>query len=253
MSSMPGMAGMAMPTDTGTASSSAGYTLRLATTSAAPNTATVLRFAITDPQGMPLTHYEVDQTKKLHLYLIRTDLTGYQHLHPTLAADGSWSVPVTFAQPGDYRVVADFTVATSSGPAAHVLGAPLTVTGTWAKQPLPAPAAATTVDGYTVNVAGTVTAGTASPLVMRITRDGKPVTDLRPYLGVWAHLSAFRAQTLAFTHLHPTQQPMSGMAMDSPQLLQFKAELPTSGNYRVFIQFQTGGSLHTAAVTLAAR
>ncbi|MGV9242332.1 hypothetical protein [Streptomyces sp. NPDC003710] len=32
--------------------------------------------------------------------------------------------------------------------------------------------------------------------------------------------------------------------------LYFHAELPTSGNWRLFLQFQTGGTLHTAALTL---
>ncbi|MEK8109242.1 hypothetical protein NKG94_40115 [Micromonospora sp. M12] len=36
----------------------------------------------------------------MHLIVVRRDLTGYQHLHPTMAKDGTWSVPLTLAQPG---------------------------------------------------------------------------------------------------------------------------------------------------------
>ena len=253
-SSMTGMTGMAgTTTDTGTTASSGGYTLKLATATAKPATPTTLTFTIDGPDGMPVTDYVVDQTKKLHLYLIRTDLRGFQHLHPTLAADGTWSIRTTLPAAGTYRLVADFTVRPRGRDITHILGAPLTVTGSWRPQPTPAPSSSVTADGYTVEASRTLKAGTESPLTVRLTRGGKPVTDLQPYLGVWAHLSAFRSGTLAFAHLHPTEQPMSGMAMDSPDPLQFRAELPTAGTYRVFVQFQTGGKLHTAAITLQAR
>lgn len=249
--SMSGMAGMAgMTTDTGTAASSGGYTLKLATATAKPATPTTLTFTIDGPDGMPVTDYVVDQTKKLHLYLIRTDLTGFQHVHPALAADGTWSIRTAFAAAGRYRLVADFTVRPAGSDVTHILGAPLTVTGSWRRQPTPAPSSSVTVDGYTVEATGRLQAGTESALTVRLTRGGQPVTDLQPYLGVWAHLSAFRAGTLAFAHLHPTERPMSGMGMDSPDPLRFKAELPSAGTYRVYVQFQTGGALHTAGLTL---
>src|SRR5918999_3449954 len=46
--------------------------------------------------------------KRLHLILARRALTGFQHLHPRMAADGTWVAPVTIAEPGDYRLFADF-------------------------------------------------------------------------------------------------------------------------------------------------
>ena len=252
MSGMDGMSTMPHTGDTGTAASSGGYTLTLAASTAPLRTQTTLSFTVTGPTGQPVTDYVVDQTKKLHLYVIRTDLVGYQHLHPSLGADGTWSTPVTFHQPGKYHVVADFTTATEGARATHVLGAPLSVPGDWAQTPLPAPADRVQVDGYGVTFAGTLHAGTDSPVTVRILKDGKAVTRLQPYLGVWAHLSAFQQGTLAFTHLHPMQQPMTGMTMESPRALTFKADLPRAGNYRVFVQFQANGVLHTAALTVRA-
>lgn len=251
-SGMAGMAGMAGSTDTGTAASAGGYTLRLTTTTAKPNTPTTVAFTISGPDAMPVTDYTTDQTKKLHLYLIRTDLTGFQHLHPTMTADGVWSIRTTFPEPGAYRVVADFTPRTGATPTTRVLGAPLTVAGRWQPRPTPPVTTSTTVDGYTVTAAGTLTAAADSPMRIRITRGGNTVTNLQPYLGVWAHLSAFHAGSLALAHMHPTQQPMSGMTMDSPDPLSFQADLPAAGIYRVYVQFQTDGVLHTAALTLAA-
>ena len=252
MSGADGMSGMPHTEDTGTTASSGGYKLKLATPTAPLRKPATLSFTVTGPNGKPVSHYVVDQTKKLHLYVIRTDLAGYQHLHPSLAADGGWSTPITFRQPGDYHVVADFTTATGGVRTTHILGAPLRVAGDWTKTPLPAPAGDVNVDGYTVTVAGTLNAATDSPMMVRILQDGQAVTNLQPYLGVWAHLSTFRENTLAFTHLHPRQQPMTGMTMDSPSALTFTADLPHAGRYRVFVQFQTDGIVHTAALTVRA-
>lgn len=253
MSGMPGMGGMhgmhmGTAADTGTTATAGGYTLQLATATAVPETATTVSFTIAGPDGRPVTDYVVDQTKKLHLYLIRTDLTQFQHVHPTLAADGTWSVRTTFDQPGTYRVVADFVTAEGGTDATHVLGAPLTVSGSWQPRPVPAPTLTTTVDGYTLQAEGTLTAGAESTVTVRITRGGAPVRDLQPYLGVWAHLSAFHAGDLAFAHLHPTAEPGAGGT--NPDPLQFVADLPATGTYEVYVQFQTGGVLHTAALTL---
>ena len=252
MDGMNGMSGMTATVDTGTFASSGGYALTLATPTAGPNSPTTLAFRILGPDGTPVIDYVVDQTKKLHLYLIRTDLTGFQHLHPTLASDGVWSISTQFATPGAYRLVADFTVKRDGQDVTHILGAPLKVTGAWTPQAIPPPASTVTVDGFTVTAVGTLKAGRRAPLAIRIARGSEPVTDLQPYLGVWAHLSAFRAGTLAFAHLHPTEQPMSGMAMGNPEPLRFNAELPTPGTYRVYVQFQIGGVLHTAALALPA-
>lgn len=36
----------------------------------------------------------------MRFYLVRSDLTGYQHVHPTMAAGGVWTAP------GSYHVYA---------------------------------------------------------------------------------------------------------------------------------------------------
>ena len=42
------------------------------------------RFRIVDCNGEAVRDFEPEQTKKLHLIVVRTDLTGYEHLHPAL-------------------------------------------------------------------------------------------------------------------------------------------------------------------------
>ncbi|MFD7199052.1 hypothetical protein [Streptomyces sp. NPDC059893] len=87
----------------------------------------------------------------------------------------------------------------------------------------------------------------AHPLTVSIAEDGKPVTDLEPYVVAYAHLTAFHEGDAAFAHLHPTTK-VSGD--NGGPFLSFRAELPTSGNWRLFLQFHTGGKLHTAALAL---
>jgi hypothetical protein len=63
------------------------------------------------------------------------------------------------------------------------------------------------------------------------------------YLGTYAHLTAFHEADMAF--------PEDGGDGDpGGPGLSFHAELPKPGNRRMFLRFQTGGELHTAALTL---
>ena len=82
--------------------------------------------------------YITEQTKKLHLYVVRTDLAVFRHLHPTMADDGTWSAPVTLPEAGDYRVVAEFVARDEGGDGDFiVLGESKTVPGPWEPRPCP--------------------------------------------------------------------------------------------------------------------
>jgi hypothetical protein len=218
----------------GLAVSDNGLTLRLARTSAQPGKALQLRFRIVDRTGATVRDFDVEHTKRMHFIVVRRDMTGFQHLHPTQAADGSWSVPVTLRDAGSYRVFADFSV--KGRP--HTLADDLTVDGTVRSQQLPAPVKRVTVDGLRVDLTETAgRAGAESRLGFDVTRDGKPV-KVQQYLGAKGHLVALRQGDLAFLHVHPDANS-----------LKFMAEFPTAGAYRLFLQFQTDGRVHTAAFT----
>jgi hypothetical protein len=53
-----------------------------------------LRFRIVNEHGRAVRDFDVEHTKRMHLIVARRDLTGFQHLHPTMAADGTWSAPL---------------------------------------------------------------------------------------------------------------------------------------------------------------
>ncbi|MCX5084068.1 hypothetical protein [Streptomyces sp. NBC_00401] len=242
------MPGMDMAGGNGLSDTQDGYRLTSKEATLPSGKQTTYRFTVTGPDSKPVTDFALDQTKRMHFYAIRSDLTGFQHIHPALATDGAWSADLASLAPGSWRLFASFTPDAGSGKGKDfVLSRTLTVPGNATKTALPAATSTAEVDGYTVTVKGNPMAGMAHPLTVSVSKHGKPVTDLQPYLDTYAHLTAFHEGDAAFAHLHPTTKVTGDHG--GPDLA-FHAELPTSDNWRLFLQFKTGGTLHTAALTL---
>jgi hypothetical protein len=219
----------------GLAVSEHGLTLELARRTAPQGRRFALGFRIADGRGRTVRAFDVEHTKRMHFIVVRRDMTGFQHLHPTENADGSWSLPVKLPEAGSYRVFADF----SAGHKTYTLASDLGVDGSVQAQPLPAAEKTFDVDGLRVSLTeGAAEAGKESELGFAVTRQGRPVA-VADYLGAKGHLVALREGDLAFLHVHPDE--------DS---LRFMATFPTAGRYRLFVQFKTtDGRLHTAAFT----
>ncbi|MFI5565770.1 hypothetical protein ACIA6T_00015 [Streptomyces sp. NPDC051740] len=228
--------------------SQAGYTLDLGTPRVTAGEKSELRFTVRDRDGRRVTSYRREHGKELHLVLASRDLVTYRHLHPTRAADGTWSTPVDLPAAGTYRVFADFTPATEDA-GNLVLGADLAASGTYEAPALPEPAATASVDGYTVTLRGDLRPGEASELTLGVSRDGRPVTDLEPYLGAYGHLVALRSGDLAYLHVHPNGEPGDGTTEPGPDV-SFTATAPTAGTYRLFLDFRHDGTVRTAAFTV---
>ncbi|MEW2525767.1 hypothetical protein [Streptomyces sp. NPDC047071] len=228
-----------------------GYALDLRTPRARAGDRTDLRFRIlASDSGRPVTRYAEDHGKELHLIVASRDLTTYRHLHPTRAADGTWSTPATLPAAGDYRVFADFRPERAKEKV--TLGADLAVTGAYAPAPAPEPsAAAKTAGGYAVRLDGALTPGEPGELTLRVTRRGKPVTDLQPYLGAYGHLVALRSGDLAYLHVHPNGEPGDATTKPGPEV-SFTATAPSAGTYRLFLDFRHEGKVRTAAFTVRA-
>ncbi|MBE1552399.1 hypothetical protein GGC64_006486 [Mycobacterium sp. OAS707] len=129
------------------------------------------------------------------------------------------------------------------------LGANVHVGGEYAPQPLSPVAATSVVDGYTVTLSGTAKADEPAMLTMSVSRAGKPVTDLQPYLGAYGHLVALRAADLAYLHVHPMGTPGDGVTASGPDI-GFHAVFPSGGDYRLFLDFQHAGVVRTAEFTV---
>jgi hypothetical protein len=218
----------------GLAVSDDGLTLELVPTTATPGKAFDLVFRIVDRRGRVVRDFDVEHTKRMHLIVVRRDTTGFQHLHPAQAADGSWSAPVRLRDAGTYRVFADFSIKGKP----HTLAGDLFADGTVRSLALPAPVKSVAVDGLRVRLTEAAgKAGAESQLVFDVTRDGRRVA-VQQYLGAKGHLVALRQGDLAFLHVHPDENS-----------LRFMARFPTAGAYRLFLQFQIEGRVHTAAFT----
>jgi hypothetical protein len=222
----------------GLAVANRGLALQLADTELERGRPSTLRFRIADADGEPVRDFAVEHEKRMHLIVARRDGQGFQHLHPTMDANGTWSVPVTLAQAGAYRVFADF----KHDERAQTLAADLVVDGSANYEPLPAPtSAATTRDGYDVSLdEQSVRAGREADLRFTVRHGGRVVRP-EPYLGAGGHLVALREGDLAYLHVHPGDE-----AGDS---VPFMTEFPSAGRYRLYLQFKHAGRVHTAEFT----
>ncbi|MFI9154697.1 hypothetical protein [Streptomyces sp. NPDC053367] len=227
--------------------SEGGYTLDLQTTRVPAGEKTALRFAVRGEDGRPVTEYRREHEKELHLIVASRDLTTFRHLHPARAADGTWSTTAELPAAGTYRVFADFTPA--AGGENLTLGADLAVSGPYAPEALPRTGATARVDGYTVRLTGSLAPGADSDLTFEVTRDGRPAR-LQPYLGAYGHLVALRSGDLAYLHVHPHEEA-HGSATSGPEVA-FTAAAPSTGDYRLFLDFKADGKVRTAAFTVHA-
>ena len=234
------------PLPAGLASSAHGYTL--VPTDPMLTVGRPDRLQVPDhrPDGAPVTAFDEEHTKRLHLIVVRRDTTGFQHLHPEMAADGTWRVPLTLPAAGSYRAFADFT---PTGGPPLTLGVDLAAAGD--QTPVRhQPARTAQLDGYTVQLDGELVPGAAlAAHPDRDRTDGEPVTDLQPYLGAYGHLVALREGDLAYLHVHPDGAPGDGRTAAGPQI-RFVAEVPSAATYRLFLDFQHGDAVRTAEFTL---
>ncbi|WP_328346414.1 copper resistance CopC family protein [Micromonospora sp. NBC_00421] len=227
---------------TGMSVNAGGYTVQPTARSQPAGVRADYRFRIVGTDGQPATRFAVVHDKQLHLVVVGRDLSGYQHLHPTMEADGTWTVPLTLARPGGYRIYADFSVTGADGSTLPlVLGVDHQVPGAHDPVPLPPAAPRATAGPFTVTMAGTPTVGVTVPLSFR--PDGVDPARLERYLGAYGHLVVVREGDLGYVHVHPEPELVDGA-------VRFWLTAPSAGRYRAFFDFQVDGKVHTAQYTL---
>jgi hypothetical protein len=243
--SMEAAAAAALPK--GLMVSQGGYTLRLDRPQVAPGRSVPVSFTIEGPDGRPVTAYDVEHEKELHLIAVRRDFSGFQHVHPEMAPDGTWRTGLDL-DPGQWRLFADFKPTDGD---ALTLGNDLAVGGSYRPAPVPSDTRTAQVDGYTVELEGDLSAGAEAELSLRVSRDGRPVTDLQPYLGAYGHLVALRGGDLAYLHVHPDGAPGDGETEPGPEVV-FFTEVPSPGRYHLYLDFKHEGVVRTAAFVVTA-
>lgn len=229
---------------TGTTLSAAGLTLQPQSMTFQAGVTQPFTFRIIGVDGKPVTTFVAAHDKLLHLIVVGRDLSGYQHLHPSMAVDGTWSVPLTLPGAGSWRAYADFVAVGATGQQVAVtLGVDLAVPGDYLPAALPPAAREGSAGTLTVVYEGTPQAGAAQPITMRVSSSDAPVTNLQRYLGAYGHLVVVREGDLAYLHVHAEDQLTNGG-------VKFWLTAPSQGRYRAFFEFQTADTVHTAEFTV---
>jgi YHS domain-containing protein len=161
-------------------------------------------FTLKNAKGAPVKDLDTVHEKVLHLLAVSKDLSWFAHEHPTRRADGTFTMPMTFPAGGEYTLYFDFT---PKGSSQQVVPVKVTATGTpKAAVPLSVDAdKPKTIDGFTValDTEGAIKAGGNAHMSFNITKDGKPVSTLRPYLGAMGHMVIISEDGTQFVHAHP--------------------------------------------------
>ena len=92
----------------------------------------------------------------------------------------------------------------------------------------------------------TPVAGIETHFIFRLTKNGLPVNDLRPFMGAMAHCVVISRDTQVFLHCHPEQllspTPDARAGPDIP----FAAIFPKPGVYKIWGQFRCGEKMIVA-------
>jgi hypothetical protein len=238
------------PAGDGTTRYEIGYTMRQLRLPRQAGTPDRVSFVIEDYRGRPQTAFLPEQTKLMHVYVVRDDLAVFRHVHPEMRPDGRWVGTLTLPEPGAYRVVAEFMAADEGGDGDFVmLGGRVAVPGRWQPQPAPEPDGTASDWGVEATVVGDVTAGGDGELRVRLTTPAGGYPRLGQYLGTSAHLTGFRVDTGEAVHMHPLGTPTPA---DDAVELTFHSMLPRAGDYVLFLQVSVDGFLHTLPLAVSA-
>jgi hypothetical protein len=221
-----------------------------------------------------------DHGHLMHLFLIR--LPGMDqmcHLHPQRIEGGQFAEDLPSMPAGKYQVFADIV---------DNSGFPWTLVGTidlpevkgkalqgddsaWSGAPVgrdDTRAAKLSDRGLMVWQRGTGALRADVPMDFRFEVDdknGKPVQNLEPYMGMAGHAEFVSSDMSVFAHVHPAgsvsmaaleltrrENGMAGMSMPMlsgplPPQVSFPYGFPKPGEYRIFVQVRAGGGVETAA------
>lgn len=223
----------------------------------------------------------------MHLFVMSEDLSYFDHLHPTpLAGDRSLWQPYfmdyVFPRPGRYLLFADVTpegdreqvfrtTLTVDEKGVRIVEEParaptLTADATRGKlisavpypvQPTSSAALdlsampATSLRAELFTQPRTPYAGLHAQLLIRLSDpEGKPISNLMPYLGAAGHCVIVSEDTRTLIHSHPEQFRIVREGDTFGPDIAFHATFPHAGTYRIWAQFRRGEQLIVAPFTI---
>jgi len=223
-----------------------------------------LRFAIFNPRtGAQVKQFQIQHEKLFHLFIVSQDLTEFQHIHPTFEADSTFQIETILPRPGQYKIYSD--IYPDQG-APQVLQRNLATAGYQSDlassqaRLAPDTSLTRTADGIKIELKiepTEIIAGQPATLKYHLTdaKTGEPVKNLLPYLGAWGHTLVLSEDQSDYVHSHPEEvvpQSANRANIQGGPDVTFGAFFPRPGNYRIWTQFQRGGTLTTVAFTVRA-
>ena len=239
-----------------------------------PNAPIVLTFTLRDYQGNPVQDLVLDHNRILHVVIASKDFSVFSHIHvedsgpitPEMLKTAVFPVHYSFPKPGSYLVSADFTERgyLFSDQFYLNVGASSTMSAPQGKNF----ALQENVGGYDVTLKtspATLKAGAPATLDYHIEKNGKPLTEMDPYLAVPMHISIIREDLMAFLHIHGLL-PVSfigkllGESIHASHLLlpnKFGPDIeatnfafPSAGVYHIFGEFSVAGKVVVSQFTV---
>lgn len=206
--------------------------------------------------GAPVTKFDRNMEKLLHLIVVNDSLDYFDHVHPEF--DGqSFSLSYTFPKDDAYRMYLDFQPTGSQ----EIQKDFRIVVGRLVDNVQKEFSAdlSKTFGDYTVSLSSTfkardiVTAKSHFIFTVSDAKTGKPVKDLRPHLGAFGHLVMIKADDYSYIHVHPLNYDLTD-DRSGPTVEFLPLDLKTGslepGRYRLFAQFNPTSGLFTADFTV---
>jgi hypothetical protein len=246
--------------------------------------------------AVDLTKLIPDHGHLMHLFLISSPgMDRMWHLHPDPAKGGTFADDLPTMPAGHYQLFADVVdrrgfpwTLVGEIDLPQINGKPLSGDdSSWSGAPLAASAADATVaqlsDGGRIvwnRQPGPLKANVAANFKFTVEdKNGKPATDVEPYMGMAGHAEFVRSDMTVFAHVHPAgsvsmaaldlaQAGLNGgpsemqgemspaMVMPAPSAnecppsmpaeVSFPYGFPQPGDYRIFVQVNRSGKIQTA-------
>ncbi|KPV54704.1 hypothetical protein SE17_01990 [Kouleothrix aurantiaca] len=206
--------------------------------------------------GLPVEDIIPHHEALVHLVVISADSGYFNHIHPARTAPGRYAIALTPDRPGSYTAYAEIQRQDSG---TQVIDRSFEVGGTANNSPPPSTeglgqrAVADMQVDVTASVAS-FTAGKQATFTFSFSKDGKPVADLQPWLGMGGHMIARSVDQATFAHVHaqgvmaPSGILASGIVY-GPEI-RFVYTFPQPGRYQIWGQFKRAGQIVTVPLAV---
>lgn len=176
--------------------------------------------------------FEIHQNKIMHLFVLSSDYKNYSHIHPNQTSTGHFELPLNLPS-GSYIAIVDFTPAKEME---RFESHRFNVGNDSAESVFPnlTPSNQSSDEGITTSLTQMEMDG-STMLTFKLSGGSK----LEPYLGAKGHLFIASQDGKTFLHSHVMDKA------SSDDILPFHTYFPKQGLYKLWLQYQMEGKVHT--------